>query len=79
MMNIPTTPRRWYQFSIASLLWVMLVVALAVAGMRERSQRMALEARVAELTEQVQKLEPGTRSTLRTTTKQIHTSGEMRP
>jgi hypothetical protein len=29
-MNMPTSRRRWFQFSIASLLWLMLVMALMV-------------------------------------------------
>jgi hypothetical protein len=55
----PTPPRRrWFQFSIASLLWLTLVVALSIAGIREHRRRvMILEAQEAELEAYAAKLE----------------------
>jgi hypothetical protein len=82
MMSTPTTPRRWYHFSIASLLWLMLVVALLVAGFREHRQRVSLEADVAALAAKIERLDTQYGNSFRkttVTTKQMQTSGEIRP
>jgi len=41
-MNTPTRSRRWFQFGIASLIWMMLVTALAV-------NQALLQARISDL------------------------------
>lgn len=47
---MPTPPRRRRcQFSIASLFWLTLIVALAVFGIREHQQRVVLDAEVEGL------------------------------
>ena len=46
--------RRWFQFSLASLLWLMLVIAVSVLGFRERQQRLILDAEVASLKAEVE-------------------------
>jgi len=47
---MPTAPRRrWFQFSLSSLLLLTLVVALAVYGANENRHRMRLEAEVERL------------------------------
>ena len=44
-MTLPTPRRRWFQFSMASLLWLMLTVALAIVALREHRQRAILDAK----------------------------------
>ncbi len=49
-MSPPTAPRRrWYQFRLASLLWLMLFVPMCVFGIREHQRRVRLEAEAARL------------------------------
>jgi hypothetical protein len=43
MTTTPTTPHRWFQFSIASLLWLTLVVALILYAVREHDLRVRFE------------------------------------
>jgi len=38
------TRRRWFQFGVGNLLWLVLLVALAVYGINEHRQRTGLEA-----------------------------------
>ena len=44
MPPTPTPPRRpWYQFSIGTMLWLMLTTALAVYGFIEHQKRVRAE------------------------------------
>lgn len=42
-MTAATPSRRWFQFSIGSLLWLMTVAATASFGLREHRERVRLE------------------------------------
>ena len=44
MHSAPPTRRRWFQFGLGSLLWLMLVIALLAFGLNERRQRQQLQA-----------------------------------
>ena len=42
---MPTPPRRrWYQFSLSTILWALVVIALALVAANERWQRAQLQA-----------------------------------
>ena len=57
MSEIQVKPRRrWYQISLASLLWLTLVLALAATGIREQRQRLRRDAEVAALKAQIKAL-----------------------
>lgn len=43
-----SSPRRRFQFSIASLLWLMLVLAFAAYGFREHRLRIEAEEQLAK-------------------------------
>jgi cell division protein FtsB len=58
MSETPTPPRRrWFQFSLSSLLWLMVVLAIAAFGVRERRERRQLEAEVCRQEAEYKKLE----------------------
>ncbi len=43
MSEVPAQPR-WFRFSLASILWLMLTIALAAGAIRERNARVRVEA-----------------------------------
>jgi type VI protein secretion system component VasK len=49
-MTMPTSSRRrWFQFSLSSLLWLMLTVAFAIYGFSEHQQRVRTDANIAAI------------------------------
>jgi hypothetical protein len=52
-----TRKRRWYQFGLRELLWMILAVALAVVALREHQQRLRADAEAEELRELVENLQ----------------------
>ena len=50
MTAMPTSlRRRWFQFSLASVLWLMLVMAIAIYGINERRLRGYWQAKAVTL------------------------------
>jgi hypothetical protein len=45
--------RRWYQFSIRTMLWLMLLMALLAYGAKEHSHRVSLEAELSAIRAQL--------------------------
>lgn len=48
-MTTTSPNRRWYQFSIGNLLWLLLVMALVLNAVRSHRHQALLQARVSEL------------------------------
>ena len=47
MSQAPPTRRRWFQFSLGTMLWIVLVLALATAWWNEFTLRLRAESRAA--------------------------------
>jgi hypothetical protein len=62
MIHRPSS-RRWFQYSLASLFWLTLVVATAAFAFREHRQRLAVEQQLSRqpivIWEGVQYFPPG--------------------
>lgn len=43
MSEVPAQPR-WFRFSLSSILWLMLTIALGAGAIRERNARVRVEA-----------------------------------
>jgi hypothetical protein len=52
-MAEPTPKRRWFQFSLSSLLWLTFATALVLNSIRSHRQQVLLQARVSELEEEL--------------------------
>ena len=46
MVPAPMKPRRWFRFSLRTLFWLMLVVAMLMLAVNERRKRIQLEAEI---------------------------------